>query len=179
VNDDSWDVAGPDYEFRRLITVGTANPTGGGGPRAGDLVFRSDIRNPEWFFYDTSSSRNQWLSMRTFDLFFTHASGAATYLDAHDTLVSSGTYGYLLDEDYTLCEFNILRDATGTTPTYRLTANGTDIAQSIYLLTTDTVAWNQSLAIQRTRADVIGCRILAGTSTGNVMAQARFRRRIT
>jgi len=145
-------------------------------PRHGDEVMTASSNyNPEKFFYD--GQRSKWLSVDTRILYFSTAASASGYLYITGGQQSSGTLGYLLEYDCTLCEMWLLRDATGALETYRLTANGTDKAQTSFNSVGDTKSYNYNLNINFSLGDIVGCRLLSGSTVGQTVVAVRFRRR--
>lgn len=144
--------------------------------RRGSRLFITDGDNPEWYYYDPFP-RDKWLSYRAYDLFFSAPSSRSGHLDFHSSRQGSATIGHLLEYNMTLVQMTILRNGTTGTETYRLTASGTDIAQTAIAAGAST-SLNQTLQINRNALDIISCRLLSGSTSQTVTVMARFRRRI-
>lgn len=148
-------------------------------PVGGWKVFRSDQQNldfPSEYFYD--STRSKWFAHEAWEYVFTGDAGVSGYLEFQNANVSSATWGYILHKNMTLIGMKLLRTASGTALTYRVTANGTDKAQ-MHFNSGDLKSTNDTLNIDFSEDDVVGCRLLSGTNVGNVTVQTFFRRRYT
>ena len=164
-------------ELMRRVQNASASPSI--APRGGDLVYRKDLTlgsEPEYFFRD-GSSVPRWATVRSREHVFTFPSGRTGHGDFANSIQGSSTLGILLEYNCYLTAMWLLRDSTGSLESYRLTANGTDKAQTSFNATGDTKSYNLSLAISLNVGDILSCRLLSGSTIGNTVVSIRLRRR--
>lgn len=145
-------------------------------PQAGWMVFRTDLTNPEWFFYE--AARAKWLSLRTIELLFTARSAiaAGSYIEATAVITCSASMGYLAAHDMTLVELEAIQGTSTAGISYRLTDDGTEIAAANILASTTSIV-RTDINVDIAANSVIGAKVASEAVNPPGLFVARLRRK--
>jgi hypothetical protein len=134
----------PDDVLGVNVTQGASFPA---SPSGGDLHYKSDVTNPEWFYYDSAST--YWLSVRTYPFVYSHnnlAANAYLYEGAWGP-VGSATAGTVLAWDMVCTEVLGQKVSAANALVLRVRNNGGNTAAGLSLIASAIQGHQTGLAV--------------------------------
>lgn len=159
--------------------AGTTWPS---SPDDGQLYFKTDLSQPELFFWNSSTSK--WLSVRVIEFVFVAsvADGGAQWLEIGGAGKTSGgaiDFGYRCDHDLLLQTISFASSAVAASNyNYVVQKNGLNIAMGITHSTSISDGYASGFTQTTIAGDIIGCK---GTNNLKVplVVTVQARRRVT
>lgn len=142
----------------------------------GLLFYRTDITDPEWFFYD--DGRSKWLSLRDIDYEWGfNTTRTNNYLKTAGQCIGASGVGYVAKYDVTALGVSASMSSTGTGTVFRVYDDGVSTAVGV-AMGSETAETQGSLNVDYASGSVLSGYV-SGSTGGKCVMTARFKRHET